>query len=96
MLAAHAPGSQQVVLHALTLSNAKRDGASEWSLAQLAELCAELCGRPCSRQLVSVTLRQTLEPKGLASTFRSGRGLAVWAPTAEVRPAFPLGLAHRR
>ena len=63
--ASHTPGSQHLVLHALAEPNPDRDGVPAWTETQLAKRCAELCGTSCTRQVIGITLRSTLLPKGL-------------------------------
>lgn len=82
---AHSAGGQHVVLHAVAEGNLERNGAPEWLEPQLAKRCAELTGKPCTRQLVGVTLRSTLQPKGLVASRKEGPLLLYWSPTAQAR-----------
>jgi hypothetical protein len=83
----HKPGSQHLVLHAVSKANPEREGAAEWTESQLAARCAQLCGKPCIHQLVGATLRSKLRPKGLVSSRNVGRQVVLWTATAEVRAA---------
>ena len=73
------------MLHAVCQQNPERNDAAEWTQPQLAALCAKLTGKPCTRSLAAVTLRNTLLPKGLVASRTIGRQLVIWEPTAEAR-----------
>ena len=85
--ASHAPGSQHLVLHAVAQLNPV-SGTAEWTEVQLASLCSELCGKPCNRQIVGVTLRTTLQNKDLVEPRKVSQKHLLWAPTAEARARF--------
>ena len=78
------PGNGLVVLSAVSGENPERQDG-EWTQSQLALRCAEMCGKDCSSNLVGVTLKQTLEPKGLVTSRKESRQVLLWAPTAEAR-----------
>jgi hypothetical protein len=85
--ASHRPGSQHLLLHAAGEANPARDNAAEWTEPQLAKRCAELCGKPCLRQVAGITLRNKLLRKGLVTSRKASHKLLLWALTAEARAA---------
>ena len=82
-LASHSPGGQDLLLHVVAGDNPARDCVPEWTETQIAKRSAELCGKPCLRQLVGTTLRLKLLPKGLVISRKVNHHLLVWAPTEE-------------
>ena len=85
LFATHAPGSQHLVLHAVSEPNPDYGGAAEWTETQLATRCTELCGKPSTRNIVGMTLRTTLQNKGLVFSRKLDHKHLLWAPTAEAR-----------
>ena len=83
-LASLSPGSALVVLHSMAALNPARS-AAEWTESELAKHCAELCGKPCTRQMMGMSLRSALLCKGLVVSHKAGRKLLLWAPSAEAR-----------
>ena len=79
------PSSQYLVLHAVLEANPERASEAIWSAPQLAKRCAELCGKPCKRDAVAMTLRTKLEAKGLCTARKASRKEVLWVATAEAR-----------
>lgn len=92
------PSSQRVVLQAVEAANPQRGDVAEWSEPQLAARCYVLTGKPCKRQMVGLTLRASLLPKGLVVARKEGHQELVWAATVEAstRSLAALGVRLRR
>ena len=84
-LDAYEASSQYLVLHAVVEANPERAGAAAWSGPQLAKRCAELCGKPCTRESIAMTMRRKLQPKGLVTSRKESHTQLLWEATAKVR-----------
>ncbi len=91
---AHTPGSMHLVLHAVCEPNPERGDVAEWWEPQLARRCTELCGKQATRQLVGMTLRAKLLPRGLVTSRKQAARLLLWSATEEASGAY-VGLPVR-
>ena len=82
-------GTQYVLLNGVTRANPERAGAAEWTGPQLAKQCTKLSGKPCSRGVVAMTMRDKLQPKGLVTARKEGHKLLLWVATPEARTLTP-------
>lgn len=92
-LSACTPGNGAVVLQALSGGNPERASTAEWTVLELSKQCAALCNKPCSQQLIGVTLRSTLMPKGLVASHKKDQKVLLWSLTEEARPLLDWGCA---